>query len=113
MHEMSIALSIVDLVSDQFKLAEAESVKEVELDIGTISGVELEALKFALEIATKSTLMEDAAIKINTIQAESLCLECNHVFESELYFSQCPKCKELNTKILKGKELQVKSILVE
>jgi len=110
---MSIALSIIDLVSDQFKKAEAEMIKEVELDIGTISGVEIEALKFALDVASKNTLVQDAEIKINTIEAQSECLECGHVFSSFAHINKCPKCNELNTKIMKGKELQVKSIVVE
>jgi hydrogenase nickel incorporation protein HypA/HybF len=81
MHEMSIALSIVDLADEQANLAHAGKIIEIELDIGTMSGVEVEALNFALEIAAKDTLLEAAVVKIN--------------------------------RILNGKGIQVKSILVE
>ena len=113
MHEMSIALSIIDLATDQARKAEAEKINEIELDIGTMSGIELEALNFAMEIAVKDTMLEDATVKVNRIEAISECLECGHVFDSEGFISHCPKCREVNTKIIKGREMLVKSILVE
>lgn len=113
MHEMSIALSIIDLATEEAKKAEAERIKEIELDIGTMAGIEYEALNFAMEVAVKKTMLEDANVKINRIEAISECLECGHIFDSEGFISHCPECKEMNTRIIKGRELQVKSILVE
>ncbi len=113
MHEMSIALSIVDLADEQANLAHAAKIIEIELDIGTMSGVEVEALNFALEIAAKDTLLEAAVVKINRIEPVSECLDCGEIFVSEGFIHQCPACSEMNTRILSGKEIQVKSILVE
>ena len=113
MHEMSIALSIIDLAAEQAKKAAANKIVEIELDIGTLSGIEIEALNFAMEIAVKKTVLESAEIKINRIEAVSECLECGHIFEPEGFISHCPKCREMNTRVFKGKEMQVKSLLVE
>lgn len=113
MHEMSIALSIIDLASEQAKAANARKIMEIELDIGSMSGVEIEALNFALEVAVLDSMLESSHIKINHIKAVSECLECGHSFDSETIINPCPKCNELNTQIIKGKELQVKSILIE
>lgn len=113
MHEMSIALSIIDLAAEQAKKAAANKIIEIELDIGTLSGIEIEALNFALEIAKKDSVLESAEIKINRIEAVSECLECGHIFEPEGFISHCPECKEMNTRVFKGKEMQVKSLLVE
>lgn len=113
MHEMSIALSIIDLASDQAARAEAQKIVEIELDIGTLSGVEIEALNFAMEIAKMESILETAKIKINKIEAISECLECEHVFDAEGFINHCPLCGEMNTKVIRGKELQLKSILVE
>ena len=113
MHEMSIALSIIDLAAEQAKKASARKIVEIELDIGTLSGVEIDALNFAMEIAVKDTLLESAEIKMNRIEAVSECLNCGHIFEPEGFISHCPECKEINTRIFKGKEMQVKSLLVE
>jgi hydrogenase nickel incorporation protein HypA/HybF len=113
MHEMSIALSIIDLAADQAGKAGAEKIVEVELDIGTLSGVQIDALSFALDIAARDTVMESASIKINRIEAMSECMDCGHLFDAAGYVNQCPKCKEMNTFIRKGKEMLVKSLLVE
>lgn len=113
MHEMSIALSIIDLATEQAQKENARKIVEIELDIGAVSGVEIEALNFALEMAVKETLLESALVKVNRIEAVSECLECGHHFESMHHINQCPRCRELNTRIVKGRELQVKSLLIE
>ena len=113
MHEMSIALSIIDLAADQAKKAAASKIVEIELDIGTMSGIEIEALNYALEIAVKDSVLEFAEIKINRIEAVSECLECGHIFVPEGFIYHCPECSNMNTRIFKGKEMQVKSILVD
>lgn len=113
MHEMSIALSIVDLAAEQAKKANAKQVVEIELDIGALSGIEVEALNFALEIAVKDTVLEKSRVKINRIGAVSECLQCDHIFDSDDYVHICPQCGESNTRIIKGREMQVKSLLIE
>jgi len=113
MHEMSIALGIIDVATQQARKENASKVTELELDIGTMSGVEVSALNFALEIAIVDTPLECSKVKINHIKARSECLECGHVFDADSYINPCPECNELNTKFLSGKELQVKSITIE
>ena len=106
-------MSIIDLATEQARKEKAERIVEVELDIGTISGVEIQALNFAMEVAVRETMLETARIKINRIEAVSQCMECSEEFRSDRYLSQCPKCNALNTKVLKGREMLVKSLLVE
>ncbi len=113
MHEMSIAMSIVDLATGQAQKEMARKVVEVELDIGTISGIEIRALEFALEIAVKDTMLEKARIRINQIEAVSECLECGNVFDPGEHFSRCPGCNALHTRFIKGREMQVRSLLIE
>ena len=110
---MSIALSIIDLAAEQAKTENATKVCEIELDIGSLSGVEITALSFAMEIAVIDSILEHSEVKINEIKARSECLECRHTFDSEYLINSCPKCNELNTKIVRGKELQVKSLTIE
>ena len=110
---MSIALSIIDLASEQANKANATRIVAVELDIGTLSGVEIEALNFALDVAIRDSVLESAEIRINRIEAESECLECHHLFTPNGMFGSCPKCEGLNTRLIRGRELQIKSLLVD
>ena len=113
MHEMSIVASIVDIAEDEARKANAKKITELELDIGTISGIEFEALNFAFIALKPKTMLKDAEIKINTIQAISKCLKCDNEFETENVFTLCPECDSYETMVLQGKEMKVKSILVD
>lgn len=53
MHELSIARSIVELVEEQADNRGASVVEELELEIGHLSGVEIQTLAFALDSAIK------------------------------------------------------------
>ncbi|HEY9114295.1 MAG TPA: hydrogenase maturation nickel metallochaperone HypA, partial [Bacteroidales bacterium] len=83
------------------------------LDIGTQSGIEMYALEAALEMAVINTVLENAKIQINQIQAEAKCKDCSEVFAIENIFDSCPKCGGFYHEIISGKELKVKSLLIE
>ena len=55
MHELSIARSIVELVEEQADNRGASVVEELELEIGRLSGVEIQTLAFALDSAIKGS----------------------------------------------------------
>ena len=110
MHELSIVMGIIDVAKNELDKAKLSKVETIELDIGTLSGIEFEALDFAWEMAINDTVLEGAERKINKIQAQAKCVSCGHVFNTSSVFDQCPKCNELFTEILSGKELKIKSI---
>jgi Zn finger protein HypA/HybF involved in hydrogenase expression len=66
MHELSIALRIVELVEEQ--LADeppGTTVSAVDIRIGDLSSVVSEALHFAWEPATEGTRLAGAALRIS------------------------------------------------
>jgi len=89
MHELSIAISIVDLAIDQAVQASANSVSEVELDIGIFSGIEYEALEFSLGVASKDTMLEETMFRINRVEPVAECPDCGHLYSPEGVFSHC------------------------
>jgi hydrogenase nickel incorporation protein HypA/HybF len=113
MHEYSIALNIIDIALKTAKDAGAAKINEVELEVGILSGVVIEALEFALESAIKNTLLENAKININRIKARAKCNNCNTEFEPEDFIAECPVCSSFDFKIINGRELRVKSINVD
>lgn len=112
MHELSIAISIVDLAIDQANRASAPHVSEVELDIGLFSGIEYEALEFSLGIAAKDTILEETRFRINRVEPVAECPACGHLYTPERVFSHCPECKRAGIRLIRGTELQIKSLLV-
>jgi hydrogenase nickel incorporation protein HypA/HybF len=113
MHELSIAQSIVQLAEEQARSHKASTIEELELEIGSLAGVELQSLEFALESAVKGTMLNDARIIRHDIEAEGRCGDCESIFHVETLFSPCPQCGSYAVKIIKGKELRIKSLVVK
>ncbi len=113
MHEFSVAQNIVEIVTGSFRNSGAKKIVSVEIDVGTLSGVIIDALEFAMNSAKKESPIENAIVKINDIQAKAKCNECKKEFELSDFFSICTYCSSTNFEIIKGKELKVKSIEVE
>ena len=110
MHELSIAHNIIEIVEEHAKKHDATAISEIELIVGTISGVIPETLEFALEVSVKNTILDGAKISINVINAKAKCLSCNKEFEVDDIYTMCSHCNSLKFEIIQGKELKVKSI---
>jgi len=113
MHEMSIVVSIIEIAESEAKKNNAQKITKLELDIGTVSGIELDALNFAFESIKNETMLKYAKIIINNIEAKSKCEECDYEFNTEYVYSLCPKCNSYKTNVIQGKEMKVKSILID
>jgi len=113
MHELSIAQSIVELAEQEARNHDAISIEELELEIGYLAGIEWFTLEFALESAIKGSLLEDARIVKQRIAGEGRCGDCESMFPVENLLSACPVCGSYAVKIIKGKELRIKSIVVK
>jgi hydrogenase nickel incorporation protein HypA/HybF len=112
MHELSIALSIIDIAEQEVKKNAAREVVEIELEVGRLSGVEPYALDFAWDQAILNTVLEKAERKTNYIEARAKCQECGLEFEIENVYDECPSCKSYLKELISGRELRVKSLTV-
>ena len=110
MHELSIVTSIIEIVEREVKKANAQSVSKIELDIGVLSGIEMQAFDFAWQEAKPNTSIENAERTVNRIPAKTKCLDCKYQFEAENLYELCPKCDGINTELLQGKEMKVRSL---
>ncbi len=113
MHELSIAVNIVEIAEESTLKEGATIVNEIELEIGNMSGVVLEAMELALKSAVIGTMLENAKVKITTIPGKAKCSDCGAEFEIEELYAPCPKCSNPFSDIIEGKELKVKSLKVE
>ena len=112
MHELTIAQSIVELADEIAVKENAVAVQTIEIEIGALSGVVLDALEFALKIMVKNTKLEKA--KINYLKVDGLadCSNCNSQFKTNDLLAFCPKCNHANFRIIDGKQLRIKSLTV-
>ena len=113
MHEMSIALSIVEAVDAKARLEGAGMISSIDLLIGKLAGIEPESLKFCFSAAAKGTLAEDAELVIVEPEGIGECGECGMRFPVTFYYAECPSCRSLRIKIVSGKEFLIQSMTIE
>ncbi len=112
MHELSIALGIVKIAEVERQKANALKVDRIELEIGALSGVELESLDFVWPMAVKDTTLENAIYEVDYVAGKARCLECGQAYSIENLFDMCPLCKGYFKDVISGKELRVKALEV-
>ncbi|MBK7406595.1 MAG: hydrogenase maturation nickel metallochaperone HypA [Saprospirales bacterium] len=112
MHELSIVQSIVDIAEEQVRKAGAVTVDSIELEIGTLAGVEWDALDFAWQAAVPRTVLANAERIVQRVPARARCSNCQAEFELPEWFAPCPDCGETLSNLLQGRELRVKSLVV-
>jgi len=120
MHELSMAEAIVDTVLDAAEKNNATEVVEVTIEVGMLTMLNPEQLKFLLDVIVEDTLLADAEIIIEDVPVEIDCRSCDYTGlantdGSDHYLSivKCPQCDERNVEILTGKECNVKTIKIE
>ncbi|MCF6352067.1 MAG: hydrogenase maturation nickel metallochaperone HypA [Cyclobacteriaceae bacterium] len=112
MHELSIALGIVKIAENERQKANAQKIDRIELEIGALSGVELESLDFVWSMAVKDTALERAIYEVEYIKGKAECLECGQAYSIKNLFDNCPTCKGYFKNVVAGKELRVKALEV-
>lgn len=112
MHELSIVMGIIDIAEEAVKKNNANKVESIELEIGTMAGIERQALDFAWEAAIRNTVLSGAEMEVITIPAKARCMDCGTEFPIEDRFEACPVCHDYLNEFIQGKELRVKSLVV-
>lgn len=107
---MSIAMSIVKIAEKEAEKAKVTNFSAIDLEIGTLAGVEFEALDFVWEVAVQKTVLEKAEKRIIKIPAKARCGDCQNVYSINFIHDNCPTCESFLKTIIQGKELRVKSL---
>ncbi|MBF0587174.1 hydrogenase maturation nickel metallochaperone HypA [Prosthecochloris sp. N3] len=113
MHEMSIALSIVDAVSARAREEGSTKVTGVEIVVGQLSGVEIPSLEFCFDAATRNTPLEGAKLDIVRVASEGECEQCGKRFGVDFHYAKCESCGSFRVRIVAGTELSIRSMTLE
>jgi len=113
MHELSLAMEVVDLASREASGNNINNILSIRIEIGDICGVDADVFRSALEIASHHSILEHAEIEIIRTPGKAICRECTgEVLVTEL-LSVCPRCGIIPEIITGGKEFRVLSMLAE
>lgn len=113
MHEMALAEGVLQLVEETARREGAHCVKLIVLEIGRISSVEPEALRFCFAAVTRGSLAEAAELQIIEVPGAGWCLQCAATVALEERYGSCPQCGGYQVQAASGTEMRVKEIEIE
>lgn len=110
MHELSIALSMIEEIEDQVEKHGGAPVEAVYVRIGVLSGVDTQALRFAYELACEGTPLASSRLEIETVKLLLYCPQCATTHTPDPQHILCPRCVTPEQEILEGRELEVRAL---
>lgn len=108
MHEMAITQSVVDAIVS--RLGEA-AVTSVQLEIGRLSGVVPDSVRFCFDVLCTGTSLEGARLDIAEPPGRARCRDCGEEFALDDFILLCP-CGSADVAVLAGRELRITSVEV-
>jgi hydrogenase nickel incorporation protein HypA/HybF len=111
MHEMGIALQIIDIAAASIPAdLRSARVERVNLKIGRLAAVVADSLRFCFDIVSKDTPLAGAELAIEETPVVARCKDCGAQWTiSEPVFT-CRACQSGALEILSGRELDIVSI---
>lgn len=110
---MSLAEGVLQIVEDTARRENAGRVKLVVLEIGRLSSVEPEAIRFCFEAVTHGSMAQGAALEIVDVPGTGWCMPCGETVPMAERYGACPKCGSHHVQATGGTEMRVKEIEIE
>lgn len=107
MHELSIAISIVEVAEEEAERLGGK-VEAIHLKLGKMSGVVKDALCASFEMACEGTSLAGTHLVVEEVPVQVFCSVCRetHTLNTLQHFC-CPECATPATEIVHGREIEV------
>jgi hydrogenase nickel incorporation protein HypA/HybF len=106
MHELAITESVVEAVTERLPDARITCVR---LEIGALSGVVADSVRFCFDLVTEGTNLEGARLEITETGGRCRCRACGGDFEPDGPIPVCP-CGSADITVLSGQEFKIASV---
>ncbi len=106
MHELGITRSVIAICTAH---ARGARVRRVTLEIGKLSAIMPDAVRFCFDICAKGTVVEGAELEIIEVPGLALCRTCGQEIHLTQPFGRCA-CGGSDLAQIKGHELKVKEM---
>ncbi len=114
MHELSIALSILDVAAEEAERQGGGRVAVIHLRLGPLSGVVKDALVSAYELAREGSGLNGADLVIEEVPLVARCPACAELrtLASPAQLC-CPACGSPTPDVVSGRELEVFALEID
>jgi hydrogenase nickel insertion protein HypA len=113
MHELSLCLSMAELIDQQARQHQARRVTKVWLEVGALACIEEQALRFSFDSAVRGTLAENCELLVSHLPAQAWCWDCGKTVEIVQHASPCPQCGGHKLEIASGDSLRIRQLEIE
>ncbi len=111
MHEYSIVASLIDRVGREMTAHRANRVNRLHVQIGELSGVEIDLLKTAFETFRERTVCSEAELCIDPVPAVWACTRCGREMPRGAVL-RCAEC-DVPARLTRGDEIILARIEME
>jgi hydrogenase nickel incorporation protein HypA/HybF len=114
MHELSIAMSMIEMAAEEAASRGGVQVCAIHLKLGPLSGVVKDALLFSYEVACEGTPLEGSRLVIEEVPVVVYCAACRA--ETTLASARqlcCSACHAPTSEVVRGKELEVVALEIQ
>jgi hydrogenase nickel incorporation protein HypA/HybF len=113
MHELSIAMSIIEMAEEEAAQRNAR-VNAIHLKLGALAGVVQAALLSSYELACEGTDLEGSRLIIEEVPIVIYCPAClaQRTLNSPQWFV-CPECNQPVSEVVHGRELEVFALEIQ
>ena len=112
MHEISLCENIREIIQEQAAESGFTRVNRVWLEVGPLSCVEPDALRFGFDVVMRGSVAEGAEVNITTPTAKARCLACGRTETITQRYDPCPACGEGPMEMIQGDELKISKLEV-
>lgn len=109
---MALAEGVLQLIEDAAREQDFARVSAVWLEIGQLSGVEVEAMKFCFDAVTRDSIAAGATLEIIAVPGTGWCMACARTMPMAEVFGACPQCGGHQMQVTGGTEMRVKELEV-
>jgi len=113
MHELSIAVSLLEMVEAEAQRHPGARFHKVGLRIGELAGVDLDALTFSWQAVTMDTDFRKLELAVEWCPRKHCCPGCGEVLVVHDYQVDCPRCWRPDTLCVSGEELDIQYLEAE
>lgn len=113
MHEMSLVESVLQIIEDAAKQQGFTKVRRVWLEIGQLSCVEPEALRFSFDAVMRDSIAHHAQLEIVEVAGQGRCGQCGCKVAMAGRDEVCPNCGSCAIAVTEGDQMRVKELEVE
>ncbi|TRZ99755.1 MAG: hydrogenase maturation nickel metallochaperone HypA [Rhodocyclaceae bacterium] len=113
MHELAMAEGILQLIEDSARAQGFRSVRTVWLEVGQLSSVEAEAMRFCFGAVTRDSIAAGASLEIVDIPGQGWCPRCLRTVSLRALYDPCPHCGSYQVQASGGTEMRVKELEVD